>query len=104
MLRCTLPDEIRLPTGEILMPVIGGHLGQQPFLTVEHSHVDVRQNGWANGLVGNQERRLIIGEAKRQKLKYRVVSVLSRELRGKLDLHQRPYTPNKWVFVQVKAD
>ena len=35
--RSNLPDEIKLPTGETLKCVIGGHLENKPFLTVEHS-------------------------------------------------------------------
>lgn len=40
--------------------------------------------------------------AKRRKLKYRRVEVLNRNLRGKLDLHRKPYKPTKWIFVEVK--
>ena len=101
--RSTLPDSITLGGGEVLAPVIGGHLEQEPFLTVAHSGVDVKQNGWANGLFESQERRLIISEAKRQGLKYRVVGVLSRNLRGKRDLGGQPYQPSVFVFVEVKG-
>ena len=82
MLRTNLPESITLPTGEELFPVIGGHLKQRPFV---------------DG--GN---KAIITEAKRRKLKYRRVEVLNRNLRGKLDLHHRPYTPTRWVFVEAK--
>ncbi len=94
----SLPDSVTLPTGEVLKPVIGGHLCQKPFLTV----VDVTKNGWLADLPISEE-KAIIAEAKRQKLKYRRVAVLSRNLRGKLDLHHRPYTPTVWIFVQVLA-
>lgn len=99
--RTDLPDELTLPTGETLRCVIGGHLDNKPFLTKEHSGVDVTQNGWGNGLFGSQERQLILDEAKRQKRKYRQVSVLSRSLRGKRDLHGKPYKPSIYVFVEV---
>lgn len=108
MRKCNLPHEIILPTGEVLKPVIGGHLENEPFLTIEHSHVDVTKNGWGNDLLNldpcsfRRVRELIIAEAKRRKLKYRRVEVLSRNLRGKLDLYYRPYTATKWVFVEVK--
>lgn len=99
--RTYLPDEITLPTGEVLQPVIGGSLAQKPFLTT----IDTTKNGWANGLLDSQERQLIIAEAKRRKLKYRKLNVLSRGLRGKKDLHGRSYTGNVYVFVEVpKAD
>jgi hypothetical protein len=100
--RCELPDEITLPGGEVLKAVIGGHLENKPFLTVEHSKVDVKQNGWAGNLFDSQVNNLIIAEAKRLKLKYRKVAVLSRNLRKSIDLHNRPYRPSIWVFVQVK--
>jgi len=96
MKRNTLPDSIVLATGEVLKPVIGGHLELKPFLTV----VDVRKNGWLADLTTSEE-SAIIAEAKRQKLKYRRVSVLSRNLRGKFGLDRRPYSPTVWIFVQV---
>jgi hypothetical protein len=99
--RSSLPDSLRLSSGETLKPVIGGHLENEPFLTVEHSGVDVRQNGWGNELHETQERSLVVNEAKRRKLKYRTVGVLSRNLCGKLDLHYRPYTSSVWIFVQT---
>ena len=98
--RDDLPDEIKLPTGETLKCVIGGHLENKPFLTKEHSGVDVKENGWGNNLFDSQERQLIVDEAKRQKLKYRKVSVMSRNLRGKNGLDGRPYRPSIYVFVQ----
>ena len=102
MRRNTLPDSITLPTGEVFKPVIGGHLEGKPFLTVEHSGVDVTKNGWLVDLpIGASEETAIINEAKRQKLKYRRVAIMSRNLRGKLDLHYRPYRPTVWIFVQV---
>lgn len=101
MRKTILPESITLPTGEILYPVIGGHLKNKPFLTIEHSSVDVTKNGWESDLIDKEE-SLIIAEAKRQKLKYRRVQVLSRGLRGKLDLHYRQYRPTIWVFVEVR--
>lgn len=83
MLKTYLPEFIRLPDGTILYPVIGGCLKQQPFTTAR-SH------------------EAIAAEAKRRKLKYRRVEILSRNLRGKLDLHRHPYKPTKWIFVEVK--
>jgi len=108
--RCNLPDEIRLPCGAVLMPVIGGHLKQKPFLTVARAGVDVTKSGWGNVLLNldarfeRAEATAIINEARYQKLKYRRVMVLSRNLRGKLDLHHRPYTGTNWVFVEVKEE
>ena len=99
--RTELPDTIILPSGETLEPVIGGYLENNPFLAVEHCGVDVKRNGWANGLLESQERQLIIDEAKRRKLKYREVGVLSRNLRGKRDLHGQTYQPSVFVFVQA---
>ena len=62
MLRCNLPDFITLPDGTKLYPVIGGYLRQQRFTTAT-------------------SRDAIAAEAKRRKLKYRRVEVLSRHLR-----------------------
>ena len=101
--RTYLPDSIALPTGETLMPVIGGHLKQKPFLT----DPDCTKPNWGNELLDKDpcydraERKAIIAEAKRRGLKYRNVGVLSRNLRGKLDLHNQPYRPSRWVFVEV---
>lgn len=36
--------------------------------------------------------------------KYRVVDVLHRNLRGKNDLHGRPYQPNRWILTNVDID
>ena len=102
MLRCNLADYIKLPTGEILKPVIGGHLDLKPFLTLEHSGVDLTNNGWSDGRLDSQVNDLIVNEAKRQRLKYRRVSILSKNLRGKLDLRNQFYRPQVWVYVQVK--
>ena len=83
MLKSNLPEFITLPDGTVLYPVIGGSLKQQPFTKAT-------------------SRRAIAAEAKRRRLKYRRVEVLSRELRGKLDLHRQPYRPTTWIFVEVK--
>ena len=84
-----LPEEIILPTGETLKPVIGGHLNHKPF-------VDVREKFFS------EEQRAIKEQAKLQKLKCRTIGVLSRNLRGKLDLYGRPYRANVWTFVEVR--
>lgn len=83
MLKSNLPEFITLPDGTVLYPVIGGCLKQQPFTTAT-------------------SRKAIAAEAKRRKLKYRRVEVLSRNLRGRLDLHRQPYRPTTWIFVEVK--
>ena len=83
MLKSNLPEFITLPDGTVLYPVIGGCLKQQPFTTAT-------------------SRKAKAAEAKRRKLKYRRVEVLSRNLRGKLDLHRQPYRPTTWIFVEVK--
>jgi len=83
-----LPEQIILSTGEILKPVIGGHLDNKPFVN-------------PNGLYDTAEREVIVNEARRRKLKYRRIGVLHRNLRGKLDLHGYPYRPNVWIFVET---
>ena len=101
-MKYNLTEQIELAGGVVLKAVVGGHLNHKPFLTLEHSGVDVTQNGWGNvnTPAGFNEERAIITEAKRRKLKFRKVSVLARNLRGKLDLHHRPYTGSRWVFVE----
>lgn len=84
MLKTYLPDSIELPNGAVLYPVIGGHLKQQPFYN------------------GPQTIPALVAEAKRRGLKYRRVEVLSRNLRGKLDLHRQPYRPTRWIFVEAR--
>jgi hypothetical protein len=84
--------EMILATGERLLPVIGGTLDNKPFYEFRpdmpwselREHDDIR------------------AEARRRKLKYRRIGVLSRNLRGKYDLHRRLYRPNVWSFVEVK--
>jgi len=86
-----LPDYVQLPDGQMLYPVIGGHLRNEPFFDA------LAPSCSADG------RKAIIAEAKRRKLRYRTVKVLGRKLRGKLDLNRRPYEPTCWVFVEVKG-
>lgn len=81
--------EMTLPTGEVLKPVIGGYLDMKPFVN-------------PSGLYDTAERQVIINEARRRKLKYRVIGVLSRNLRGKYDLHGQLYRPNVWVLVEAR--
>lgn len=94
-----LPDEITLPCGATLKPVIGGHLAGKPFCVNAPEAGAIIDPDMFRG-----ERTLIVCEAKRRRLKYRLVSVLSRNLRGKLDLYHRPYRPTLWVFVEVKPE
>lgn len=88
-----LPMEIVLPTGEILKPVIGGTLDNKPFYEFRP---DIP---WFESL----EHDDIKAKARRLRLKYRRIGVLSRNLRGKYDLHGRLYQPNVWSFVEVGA-
>jgi len=37
---------------------------------------------------------------KAQGIKYRTVFVLAKNLRGRLDLHGKPYQPTKWIFAE----
>jgi hypothetical protein len=107
---CNLPDSITLPSGEVLKPVIGGHLDGKPFLTIGGSGVDCAKPNWGTELLKSDpdfyedgENKAIIREAKHWKLKYRKVCILSRGLRGKRDLHGSNYRGTKWVFVEVRA-
>jgi hypothetical protein len=63
-----LPDTINID-GVILMPYVGGF---------------------------NQ--REVVSICKNRKVKYRIIKVLSLNLRGKTDLHGQPYNPSQWVF------
>lgn len=84
------PEEIVLPGGQVLKPVHGRHLDNKPFLDekVPLTMDNIKQ------------------VAKRRGLKYRVVYALCRNLRGKLDLHHRPYEEMArrcpWIYVEVK--
>lgn len=33
--------------------------------------------------------------------KYRIVQVLAKNLRGKLNIHGKPYEPSKWIYIEV---
>lgn len=72
MLRSNLPNEILLPTGERLVPYIGG---------MKHSQV--------------------IEFCKKNKMKFRKVEVLHRNLRHRTNFHGRPYEPTEWIFIEV---
>ena len=85
----TMPDEIALLTGETLKAVIGGTLDNKPFCDVYNTF-------------GREERERIIAEARKRKLKYRTIGVLSRRLRGRYDLHGQLYRPNVWMYVEIK--
>ncbi len=69
----SLPTEIRLKTGEVLKPNVSG---DRP--------------------------REIIETCKRVGAKYRVITVLPQNLRGKTDLHGRPYKASQWVFTNLQ--
>lgn len=101
MLKTNLPESIELDDAT-LFPVIGGCVQNKPFLTVQNAGVDVTRNGWASelGLSDNHINKMVVAVARSQRLKYRRVEVLSRNLRGKLDLHRQPYQPTRWVFVE----
>lgn len=110
MLKTSLPDEIVLKDGTVLKCVVGGHLNQKPFLTKENTDgaVDCTKTNWGTALMSSPdyydhtEQKLIIRVAKKLKLKYRKVEVLSRRLRGKEGLHGGLYRPTIWTFVEVK--
>jgi hypothetical protein len=77
MLRTNLPSEIVLKCGTVLkhrMSTVPG---------VGRSH------------------REVIAEIKKRGGKYRVIDVLAKNLRGKEDLHRRPYRPNRWIITNV---
>jgi hypothetical protein len=68
-----LPKEIKLPTGETLKVRITA-----------------------------DSERAIIYQCKVWKCKYRCISVLATNLRGKTDLHGQPYKPSKWIFTNLE--
>lgn len=45
--------------------------------------------------------KTIAAELKKQGRKAVLVKVLHRNLRGKLDLHNKPYKPTEWLFTTV---
>lgn len=49
------------------------------------------------------EFKALITQAKAQRLKYRVISVLASNLRGRNDLHGKPYQPTEWLFVEERG-
>jgi len=69
MLRTHLPNSIRLSTGETLTPYIGA-----------------------------LSRNKVIEYCKKEKIKYRLIEVLGRNLRDRTDLHGRPYKATEWIF------
>lgn len=48
-----------------------------------------------------RSRSFILEYIKRNGGKYRQVSVMHRNLRGKLDLHGRPYRPSVWILTDI---
>lgn len=51
-------------------------------------------------VINSQSIKENINFAKSQKLCYRTIEILNRNLRGKKDLHGQNYKPTKWVFVE----
>lgn len=99
--KTSLPDSITLPCGAVLKPVIGGHVAGKRFIPDDDN---TKPNDGTSDFFERTHNNAAIAEAKRRGLKFRRVSVLSRNLRGKLDLHGRNYTDTKWVFVEVKPE
>lgn len=80
MLRANLPESIKLPCGAVLRHKIGYVAG-----------------------VGLSKTALL-AKIKARGGKYRLVEVLGRRLRGKADLHHRPYRPTTWILSDVDLD
>ena len=77
MLRTYLPDQIELPDGTVLNKKIS----------------------YVPGI--GDTKRAIIEKIKSKGGKYRLVKVFGRRLRGKFDLHGRPYRPTTWILTDV---
>lgn len=82
MLMTYLPDQIILKTGEVLKPVTF-----QSIELIQGKSIYIQQK-----------------RAKEQGLKTRIVKVLSRNLRGRTDLHGLPYKPTEWLFIEQKQE
>jgi hypothetical protein len=66
----SLPDKIELPDGTVLKPVIGVHR--------EFAMMHIKSKGY----------------------KYRNIKVFSRNLKGKEDIHGKPYKPTEWLYCE----
>lgn len=55
-----------------------------------------------NSASNSTQRENIIREIKKGKGTYRIVGVLSKKLRGRTDLHGKPYQPTIWLFTNHK--
>ena len=51
--------------------------------------------GWERN---DTDLKQISAELKKQNRKAVLVHVLAKNLRGKLDIHNKPYQPTKWIF------
>lgn len=71
-----LPKSVKLPDGNILK-----------------NHISYE---------GEADKRRITEEIKIIGGRYKAVSVLARGLRGKTDLHGKPYRPTTWLFTDVE--
>lgn len=74
MLRTNLPHSITLPDGTVLD----------------------KRTSYIPGVGPSKED--LIARAKQLGARYRLVEVLERNLRGKRDLHRRPYPPTTWIL------
>jgi hypothetical protein len=79
MLRTNLPASITLPCGTVLCHKISYLPG-----------------------VG-YSRRVLINKIKKLGGKYRCVEVLARRLRGREELHYKPYRPTTWILTDLSG-
>lgn len=74
--------------------------------TIEHNgqtyHLNVEMSGARSA--NNTSLDHITAELKKQGRKAVLVKVLSENLKGKLDLHNKPYKPTEWLFTTNAAD
>ena len=63
----------------------------------------IKDKGTTFELVTGASPRRIRDLAKQCNIKFRTVFVLARNLRGRNNLHDNPYQPSEWVFVQDRS-
>jgi hypothetical protein len=68
--------------------------------TYSHLPESIVVNGITLRRIVAIDRQFAMNFIKENKLKYRNIKVLSPKLKGKLDIHNKPYSPTEWLFAE----
>lgn len=70
--------------------------------TLQFNGRTYKQHIAASALIEPKDFKKEKEQLKKQNYLVRTIQVLSRNLRGKTDLHHKPYKPTQWLFIHQK--